>query len=88
MAFATYKIFPRSISIEKSDLKKLIDFIVQKTNETKEAHKQNLNHDGQTEEQKTDLIKTLDEAYVTAVFVYGVEGEEFIVYDSNIIDAP
>ena len=88
MTFATYKISPRNISFEKSDLRKLTDFIAQKTNETKEAHKQSLNFEGQTDEQKAELLKTLDEAYTIAVFVYGTEGEELIVHDSAIFDAP
>jgi hypothetical protein len=88
MAFATYKIHPRNISFEKSDLKRLADFITQKTNETKEAHTHDLNFEGQTADQRTDTLRTLDEAYKIAVFVYGAEGEELLVHDASIFDAP
>lgn len=88
MGFATYKMSPRNISLEKSDLKKLIDYTLQKTRETHDAHKRDLKLDGQTEEQKKSINTTLDEAYKIAVFVYGVEGEELLVHDSTIIDQP
>lgn len=88
MAFATYKIQPRNISFEKSDLKKLIDYIVQKTKETHDAHKRDLNLEKHSEEEKTSILNTLSEAYSVAVFFYGSDGEELLVHDSTIIDAP
>jgi hypothetical protein len=88
MTFATYKVHPRNISFEKSDLKRLADFVTQKTAETKEAHKQNLNFEGQTGEQQADILRTLDEAYKITIFVYGAEGEQLLVHDSTIFDAP
>lgn len=88
MAFATYKLTPRDVSLDKSDIKRLVDFVINKTNEAKEIHKANLNLEGQTDEQKADIYKTLDEAYRAAIFIYGTEGEEFLVYDSGIFDAP
>jgi len=76
MVFATYKIQPRNVSCEKVELKRLIDYVIQKTRETHDAHRRDLNLEGQTDDEKNATYKTLDEAYRAAVFVYGAEGEE------------
>ncbi len=88
MAFATYKMTPRNISLEKGDLKRLIDYVAQKTRESIESQKREINFEDLNEEQRESVIRTLDEASKPAVFVYGSDGEELLVYDSSIIDAP
>lgn len=88
MAFATYKITPRNISLEKSDLKRLIDYVAQKTRESIDTQKREINFNELNEEQRANINRLLDEASRPAVFVYGSDGEELLVYDSGIIDAP
>jgi hypothetical protein len=88
VTFATYKIQPRNISLEKADLKKLIDYVGQKVKETRDRHKNETKFEGQSEQDKASILKTLDDAYQTATFFYAPEGEELLVYDSAIIDAP
>jgi len=88
VSFGTYKMAPRHLSLEKGDLKRLIDFIIQQTRESREAHRKELNLANESDESKAAIHNMLEEAYRVAVFVYGADGEELIVYDSNIIDAP
>jgi len=85
--FVTYKLSPRNVSFEKADLKRLTDYIVQKNREAHDIHRNSINFDTISAEQRDPIWQTLEEAYQTAIFIYG-DGEELLVYNSTIFDSP
>ena len=88
MAWRSYKLAPRNISLEKGDLKRLIDYVIQLTSETRTAHAGSINFSELSEVEVARVNSQLDQAYKAAVFIYGNEGEELLVNDSTIFDQP